>query len=500
MVCYLEDLALDTLLHIFLDLVPFDILSIRQVGSSPNPRIRSHFSTQCSKKLCAATQERIVWVKSLRHFCYDFHVCVSLFPIEHMSVRQLEHAVTAPTRFLRRLLQDLSAGNIRPVSTRILSPPDLTSSPINDVKLVTGGRLLIATAAGYQELQIWDLGFSPASVISPRPVLVKRTNGRIQKVLAQTTADSLGIMLLVNTRLDMPPQSLLEIYEMYPGSSDPVLHRLASWKFPNDALKRYASTVHICGPHVVAGYLTRTGGGEMLVWNYMDNTATKWDIDYVSHSDEINVYDGHIILTGEDAITVWKMPVLHARIPGVDVHKEQDLPYTSIDHEGLKAVHISHRQPRGLNGLHVDVFDPSDDGLAQLRRYVVLRALGDDTTIIDPRAPSIHPVFQGESPTSEEIQSDEDHYSSAWISDREMVMVRAEHDGYLVHASVIVLTDPLGSPRSKAAHGLIWVGPPEENFDFEEGPKIPRFTFCPVSGRVCVIDGHEIRVMDYLSV
>ncbi|KDQ32021.1 hypothetical protein PLEOSDRAFT_1034484, partial [Pleurotus ostreatus PC15] len=152
-----------------------------------------------------ATQERIVWVKSLRHFCYDFHVCVSLFPIEHMSVRQLEHAVTAPTRFLRRLLQDLSAGNIRPVSTRILSPPDLTSSPINDVKLVTGGRLLIATAAGYQELQIWDLGFSPASVISPRPVLVKRTNGRIQKVLAQTTADSLGIMLLVNTRLDMPP-------------------------------------------------------------------------------------------------------------------------------------------------------------------------------------------------------------------------------------------------------------------------------------------------------
>ncbi|KAL4248634.1 hypothetical protein AB1N83_014161 [Pleurotus pulmonarius] len=452
MICYLEDLALDTLLHIFLELVPLDILSIRQ----------------CSKKLCAATQERIVWVKSLRRFCYDFH---------------LEHAVTAPSRFLRRLLQDLSAGNIRPVSTRILSPPDLTSSPINDVKLVTGGRLLIAIAAGYQELQIWDLGFSPASVISPRPVLVKRTNGRIQKVLAQTTADSLGIMLLVNTRLDMPPQSLLEIYEMYPGSSDPVLHRLASWKFPNDALKRHASTVHICGPHVVAGYLTRVGGGEMLVWNYIDNTATKWDIDYVSNNDEINVYDDHIVLTSEEDIKVWKMPVLHARIPGVDVHKEQDLPYTSVDHEGLRAVHIGHKQPRGLNGLHVDVFDPSsDDGLAHLRR-----------------APLIHPVFQGESPTSEEIESDEDHYSSAWISDREMVMIRAEHDGYLVHASVIVLADPSGSPGSKAAHGLVWVGPPEENFDLDEGPKIPRFTFCSVSGRVCVVDGHEIRVMDYLS-
>ncbi|KAJ8502043.1 hypothetical protein ONZ45_g11904 [Pleurotus djamor] len=335
-------------------------------------------------------------------------------------------------------------------------------------------------------MHLWDLGFTPSAEPLPEPMV-----------------NSLGVLFLVITKTDLlPTQSLLEVYEMYPDSA--VLHRLASWSLSGEPLKQVHSTVHFAGSYVIMGYPARDGGGEILVWNYTDNTAAKWNIDFVNENDEFSIHDGHVILVGEDSITVWKIPRLHARIPGVDVHREHNLPSASIEHGGFRTLHAAYRQPNSLKGFHVDVFaDAVADRMCRLKRYVVTAPSGvEENPLVSPREPSIFPILLGESPIPPEDQSDDDHYLSTWLTDQEIVIFRSEHERWSVRANAIAQPSPFGYPEEKAAYGMLSLGSPPDKSEVGgliQTPSCAVFALCPATGRACVVDGNDIRILDYLS-
>jgi hypothetical protein len=116
------------------------------------------------------------------------------FPIERMSLRQLEHIATSPSRLLRQFQQDLSSNVISPLATRILQarPPKGVAvstthewwgeRDITSMHLMPGGRFLVFSTREY--LQLWDLGFNQDSIISPYPLASLPISGEVQEGLA----------------------------------------------------------------------------------------------------------------------------------------------------------------------------------------------------------------------------------------------------------------------------------------------------------------------------
>lgn len=85
------------------------------------------------------------------------------FPVQRMSVLELEHAATAPNRFLEYVKKTPAKNDsVVPYHTRVLQfrRPGETGATfsVDALHLIPGGRFLITTGSGC--LDIWDLGYN----------------------------------------------------------------------------------------------------------------------------------------------------------------------------------------------------------------------------------------------------------------------------------------------------------------------------------------------------
>jgi hypothetical protein len=120
------------------------------------------------------------------------------FPLEQMSLDDLEHAALSPRRLRARFQK---ADRTTPFLTRLFTPhlqgADLGPNSIFTVKLVPGGRFLL-TSNRKGELHLWDIGYNAAGHMKIFPIATlagsKATpNSRFDHIGPASNSDSLYV-------------------------------------------------------------------------------------------------------------------------------------------------------------------------------------------------------------------------------------------------------------------------------------------------------------------
>ncbi|KAF8156055.1 hypothetical protein B0H34DRAFT_715972 [Crassisporium funariophilum] len=180
-------LPLDLLIVIFGYLHPCDILNMRKT----------------CKALCLATSVRIVWVDALHRMCIDNEVFRPSFSVSTMSISQLEHAATAPRRFITSTIrhsEKYGTSEIRPsYHIQYIAPsvsPELVAP--RALYLVPGGRYLISV--GRHWMAVWDLSctsdLDAGSTDIGRQLAVRVVNYD-RLFLVHSTPDGLGLRIFI---------------------------------------------------------------------------------------------------------------------------------------------------------------------------------------------------------------------------------------------------------------------------------------------------------------
>jgi hypothetical protein len=127
-----------------------------------------------------------------------------------MSLSQLEHAATSPSRFANVLRHKTRPHNIiQHVANRILSQHSTLSATPNieacfeHLSIVPGGRFLVTMSVRRPHekfLQLWDLGFNSEMEINSQPVATAPLGkGRIHyKPETQVAPDGQGLLVAVS--------------------------------------------------------------------------------------------------------------------------------------------------------------------------------------------------------------------------------------------------------------------------------------------------------------
>lgn len=124
--------------------------------------------------------------------------------MENMSVVELEHAATSPARFLAQVSKDRATDDLIPAfSTRLFQPrlPKLSPDPgalgeVSLMRLIPGGRYLV-TSSDMARISVWDLGYGPAAILNPYPLVSTVLTVSPTDLLIQPTEDLKGFRLLV---------------------------------------------------------------------------------------------------------------------------------------------------------------------------------------------------------------------------------------------------------------------------------------------------------------
>ena len=269
----LENLPVDTLIQIQKHLDARDIVALRKVRMSIllvfSEKRLNYGTFQSCKGLHAATQHRTVWLNALRRMCWRHGVFAPSFPLEHMSIKELEHASLAPSRISSLIRK----GALRSFVTRILEPrtPSIRKDVETDLEcdsafLIPGGRFLVVNSVCHG-ICLWDLGIHAGKVPEFSPIAV------IQQayhpcLCTGPTRDGLGIVII--SHLHGSSDRELVAHEIYPCTSNPKFTRLGSIKYP-DKIGYISGRAALSGEFWVfrASYF-------IVVWNIRLGAAVAW--------------------------------------------------------------------------------------------------------------------------------------------------------------------------------------------------------------------------------
>ncbi|KAF8800147.1 hypothetical protein BYT27DRAFT_7200661 [Phlegmacium glaucopus] len=283
----LTDLPLDVQIHICEFLHPFQILPLRQT----------------CKVAYEATSQRSVWIHTLNRVCHENLLFLPTFPIAAMSVSQLEHAATAPLRWIA-LSSSKDRNNdevLHPRGTRVIENSltsmmkalqfhDLqTGRHFSSLYLVPGGRYLVTS--GPNCLGVWDLRYVSDGDMSDdgKPTMWATEINNLLSFRVHPTPDGLGIRILTYS-LSLTGGIALYIFEIYPQKDTPELTKLARL-----SLRQESVTCSLNGNTAVIYNLEK---GTVTVWDFMANAAASWSISNPNFNDEvIKVTETTIIMT-----------------------------------------------------------------------------------------------------------------------------------------------------------------------------------------------------------
>ncbi|KAF5338639.1 hypothetical protein D9611_012753 [Ephemerocybe angulata] len=243
-----DHLPNDVVMQLMHQLDPLDIVSMRMTCRTMN--IASH--------------ARIVWICALSRLCEMQGIMEDTFPIDDMSDRELEHAATAPYKFLGLFGDKREGYDLRPASMWTLGFPGPSS--IAEVFLVPGGRFLFLQEN--QMISLWDLGYCANSLVEK---LSEMMGGYLRAIGPNQTVGGIMLAVAQTSSTGNPQDESLYIYHI-----DPIQGTAAQFKKEGelevDWPRNMIDSVHIDGDTVIIG----GGLDTLVVWNWVESKGCKW--------------------------------------------------------------------------------------------------------------------------------------------------------------------------------------------------------------------------------
>ncbi|KAF8064052.1 hypothetical protein FPV67DRAFT_199842 [Lyophyllum atratum] len=280
-------ISLEIHAHIQSFIEPSDIISLRQT----------------CRYLYDATHQREVWKSVLRRVCISQGLFMPSFPMEQMSMEELENAALGPLRFSSMLTSRNPDSLPKPHKTRIIEFRSATAGKFGEFQrfdFIPGGRYLITQCD--HALLFWDLGANisvnrtlPLNPIASLPI---DTAFKVSGFGCGPTTDGLGILLFVvkDPTTAYQRTSDVSVHVIHPLSSNPEFVHVASLNGIRFRQLRWAWTDSL---FVFSTYPS----GYVTVWNFKDDSILSWDHKFPQVFD-IAVCEGHIIIYQPDSFSL----------------------------------------------------------------------------------------------------------------------------------------------------------------------------------------------------
>nr|GAT50209.1 predicted protein [Mycena chlorophos] len=476
----MADLPPDAVIAIQSFMEPLDIISLRQ----------------CSKALQAATMHRTVWLDALRRLCARHSIPTSTYPVDKMSLPDLIHAATAPARFISAIravwrTAAASGGVMQPFSTRLFTPRlarQQNAAPLNIVhlRLVPGGRYLF-TAASTGVVCLWDLGYGPASLITPAPVATVTLPTQPVSFLIQATPNQSGARLVVSYP---DVVQIVTVFEINLNAAKPKFTKIAEQRV-HDVL---ALVIFALSPDRITFYADLN----ITVWDFIRDTAAT--IDHWEGVANITVTPTTMVVLDEDGQHVFDIPPLHPVGSPLDVPVE---PSESFGRMTLE--HITKQFP-----VLTDVISPQEDWLLSHDGPDVLDIVGERLDL--PEGDSgfsrciMHPIPDSGGLLPRSIPA---HVGSGSFLPGQLVMhaARLQHAqnaardivfALATAATIAVNVASLPSPSAASPAALCASSATAILYEFASAEIEFDYDLDALSGRLVVLVGREMRVVDYL--
>ena len=197
------------------------------------------------------------------------------FPLEEMSMTELEHASLCPSRLSSLIHNDI---HLRSFVTRILEPrtPSVVANfqgkfRCEDAYLIPGGRFLVVNST-HHGICLWDLGIHGGKAPRFRPVAAIPEVGH-SLLCTGPTQDGLGIILISYPILS---DRRIFAYEIYPCMDHPQFSLLGMIQSSQPATN---FGIHR-NPALYDDLLVfEMDPGDIVAWNIRLNTAIAWKHD-----------------------------------------------------------------------------------------------------------------------------------------------------------------------------------------------------------------------------
>ncbi|KAJ7167449.1 hypothetical protein C8R43DRAFT_175816 [Mycena crocata] len=462
-----NEFPFDTLIHIQSFMAPIDIISLRRT----------------SKTMASATRHRTVWMNALRRVCAAHEVSMLTYPLEKMTLADLEHAATSPGRFIAQISKDRATDDLIPAfSTRLFEPPS-DFGEVCQMRIIPGGRYLV-TSSSTARLCVWDLGYGPAAVINPCPLAsIGLPSAGVDELptelLIQPTQNNHGFRLLVFYPLGLAAVDVM-VFEIYPAAAQPTFATLAkrrifSPKLKTWALSRDRFTFHydFC----------------ITVWDFVEDACAT--VHVYDHVLNMSVSQGAIICQHAEGISVLDMPPLHpSGTPAAEAVVEPVTPLPTVSHIHAVFEHTAdlvasqadwHSAPDVP--VVLDVFGLLVDGSNAYARCIVKPVAGGEDTDL----PSALPVLMGVSRVPSET-FDADFYGRLHLAGTHIVRTWPTGSSIMVNAARIPTQRQIEFTSNT---GWLWELP-----NVEAGWVYDLDT---MSGRLATLAADtEIRILDYM--
>ncbi|KAJ7778195.1 hypothetical protein B0H16DRAFT_1502550 [Mycena metata] len=438
----LGEFPMDTLIHLQSFMEPLDIIALRQA----------------SKILALATLQRTVWLSALRH---------------------LEHAATSPARFIAQISKDCL---VPAFSTRLLQPrlPKLTPGNLGELllmRLVPGGRYLITTS-DIGRMSIWDLGYGPAAILNPYPLLSTVLAHAPNQIFIQPTKDGKGIRILVYFPIFIS-QTQITVFEVYPAARQPTFRVVAERRVPSPIIKASALTPDRFTYH--CDFLITT-------WDFVEDTSAVCHV----YQSMLNMTVTPTTIIGQHAegIVVIDIPPLHPTgTPAAEVIVEPITPLPMFSHIHAVLGDVSDlctAQSDWHSGPDVpvvlDCFGILVDGTNAYARCLIKSVPGGD-----PDLPRALPVLMGVTRVPPETW-DVDFYGRLHFAGTHLVRTWPTGPSVMINVAAVPARRQI---EFESRTSLLWELPPQGEFWV--------YDLDPMSGRfVTMASPTEIRILDYM--
>ncbi|KAH8832479.1 hypothetical protein DL96DRAFT_1704543 [Flagelloscypha sp. PMI_526] len=467
---------------------------------------------QTCTKLCSHSKERNLWINCLKRLIQTSLLYPPSFPIDEMNNEHLEAAANAPLRFRC----NLANGRTSFAPTRWLQEDQNIKYTSRHFALVPGGRFLV-TLTG-ELVRMWDIGMvgcehPPHHIIAEvncgvgsniRPRVATEFNDdefiwcAVYRINPLENSPQFTLLGLLDTKLFTPNAFHFDPYKMV------IIYSTPAWR-----------------------------GGNIWIWDISTNSLATWPGDDSQDVIRIYIMEGHVLLLKKpewgkllvrgDIFTLPKFsspfsPQKYQKLPSPFIHSiswEEDFPGWSAENgsiicpawlearENHFPFDLVGRRTTGDEGsvsceivhkvLQISPSDPS-----RLNAVTCHQGLYRGNMVLPPDADMAVGVLPDISFTVTYLPDDvrimywilspRDLQEGSSVSRRLYVHVNSLAEKGECELSRVDMCMPLWTHWS---NGTDWT---HQHMTWEF------FEFSPATGRFCIADGDDIRIVDYGSV
>ncbi|KAF8196100.1 hypothetical protein BJ912DRAFT_956313 [Pholiota molesta] len=323
----LMGLPLDMQTYLLSFVAPLDILHLRMT----------------CRAFHAVTSQQIVWIEGLRQICLANAVFLPTFPLDEMSLAELEHAAIAPYKWLalasardgsasRTALNTHRMRFLSPLAAESLDSDEMDTAEEDDFEvrslfLVPGGRYLVTFA--WRWICVWDTGFSPhpENDYIHRPMAMVKVNLHSTH-LVHASPDGQALRIIISCPSYVNEEKIadvLHVYELYPQRTEPSLDLMARLEVVGEDEISFYSLSGDC-------YIF-LHGSVLKIWNFKINGWTSWTVQGEFH--QAIVTPNLLLLIHSAGVSIWRIPRLMTNSPlfsfvnPTPLPPAFDIPYTT---------------------------------------------------------------------------------------------------------------------------------------------------------------------------